>query len=33
MNKVLGRFLVRVFDLERNQFVDAKDFVNKNFMD
>jgi hypothetical protein len=33
VNKVLGRFLVRVFDLERNQFVDAKDFVNKNFMD
>jgi len=33
VNKVLGRFLVRIFDLERNQFVDAKDFVNKNFMD
>ncbi len=33
VNKVLARFLVRVFDLERNQFVDAKDFVNKNFID
>ncbi|MGH2349443.1 MAG: hypothetical protein ACRDFT_08270 [bacterium] len=33
VNKVLARFLVRIFDLERNQFVDAKDFVNKNFID
>lgn len=33
VNKVLGRFLVRIFDLERNQFVDVKDFVNKNFID
>lgn len=33
VKKVLGRFLVRIFDLERNQFVDVKDFVNKNFMD
>jgi len=33
VNKVLARFLVRIFDLERNQFVDVKDFVNKNFID
>jgi hypothetical protein len=28
---VLGRFRLRVFDLEKNQYVDEKDFVNKNF--
>lgn len=33
VNTLLRRFLVRIFDLERNQFVDVKDFVNKNFMD
>lgn len=30
---VLGRFRLAVFDLERNQYVDVKDFVNKNFTD
>jgi len=28
---VLGRFTIAVFDLEKGQYVDAKDFVNKNF--
>jgi len=30
---VLGRFRLAVFDLEKNQYVDVKDFVNKNFTD
>lgn len=30
---VLKRFLVRIYDVERDRFVDVKDFVNKNFMD
>ena len=29
----LGRFRLAVFDLERNQYVDVKDFANKNFTD
>jgi hypothetical protein len=33
VNKVLGRFLVRIYDLESGKFVDVKDFVNKNFID
>lgn len=30
---VLGKFRLAVFDLEKNQYVDVKDFVNKNFTD
>ncbi len=30
---VLKQFRLAVFDLERNQYVDVKDFVNKNFTD
>ncbi len=28
---VIGRFRLAIFDLEKNQYVDVKDFVNKNF--
>lgn len=31
LDLVLGRFTIAVFDLEKGQYVDAKDFVNKNF--
>lgn len=36
-NQVIQRFLAgagfRVFDLERRQYVDEKDFINKHFTD
>jgi len=30
---VLKRFLVRIWDIEAQRFLDVKDFVNKNFID
>lgn len=32
-NTVLRRFIVRIYDREAGRFTDAKDFVNKNFID